>query len=86
MATRKKTQDGNSTTHADIARRAFEIYMAEGCPPDRELDHWCEAEASLRAEQAQPKPTQRKKAAAKRGGRSRAKAQSPSPAANGADG
>jgi hypothetical protein len=35
-------------TDADIATCAYFIYMSEGCPAGREVDHWLEAEARLR--------------------------------------
>jgi uncharacterized metal-binding protein len=34
-------------THEEIATRAFTIYLAEGCPDGRHLDHWSQAESEL---------------------------------------
>ncbi|MEI6349573.1 MAG: DUF2934 domain-containing protein [Verrucomicrobiota bacterium] len=33
--------------HEEIARCAYAIYLQEGCPPDRALDHWLEAQEQL---------------------------------------
>jgi hypothetical protein len=30
-----------------VAVRAYEIYLAEGCPEGREVEHWVRAEAEL---------------------------------------
>jgi hypothetical protein len=38
----------SSLTHGDIALRAYELYLAEGATPGRELDHWLRAETELR--------------------------------------
>lgn len=35
-------------TEADIATCAYFVYVNEGCPAGREMDHWLEAEARLR--------------------------------------
>lgn len=35
-------------TEADIATCAYFLYVNEGCPTGREMDHWLEAEARLR--------------------------------------
>ncbi len=35
-------------TEVDIATCAYFLYVNEGCPAGRELDHWLEAEARLR--------------------------------------
>ncbi len=35
-------------TELEIANCAYFIYVSEGCPAGRELDHWLEAEAQLR--------------------------------------
>ncbi|MBL9133019.1 MAG: DUF2934 domain-containing protein [Verrucomicrobiaceae bacterium] len=34
-------------TEADIATSAYFLYVNEGCPAGREMDHWLEAEARL---------------------------------------
>ena len=33
----------------DVALRAYLIYLEEGCPEGRHLDHWVRAESELRA-------------------------------------
>ncbi len=35
-------------TEVEIATCAYFLYVNEGCPAGRELDHWLEAEAELR--------------------------------------
>lgn len=37
-------------TQMDVARRAFEIFLAEGRPPGRDAEHWFQAERELTAE------------------------------------
>ncbi len=37
-------------TQMDIARRAFEIFLAEGRPLGRDAEHWFQAERELLAE------------------------------------
>ena len=32
-----------------VAERAYKIYLEEGCPDGRHLDHWLRAESELRA-------------------------------------
>jgi hypothetical protein len=36
------------SSEADIARRAYLIYLEEGCPQGRHLEHWVQAETELR--------------------------------------
>ena len=38
---------GNATLDADIRRRAYEIYLARGEQPGRDLDDWLQAEREL---------------------------------------
>jgi hypothetical protein len=33
----------------DVALRAYLIYLEEGCPEGRHLDHWTRAESELRS-------------------------------------
>jgi hypothetical protein len=35
-------------THDEIAAQAYQIYLREGCPEGRDLDHWLQAEIELR--------------------------------------
>jgi len=41
--------DASTPTHEQIAARAYEIFIERGRPQGRDLDHWLEAEAQLRA-------------------------------------
>jgi hypothetical protein len=36
------------SSDADVARRAYLIYLEEGSPQGRHLDHWLRAETELR--------------------------------------
>jgi hypothetical protein len=36
------------SSETDIARRAYLIYLEEGCPQGRHLEHWVRAESELR--------------------------------------
>lgn len=38
-----------SLAQEQIARRAYEIWLAEGCPAGRDLENWLEAERQLRS-------------------------------------
>jgi hypothetical protein len=38
----------SSLTHGDIAMRAYELYLADGAAPGRDLEHWLRAESELR--------------------------------------
>ena len=37
----------HAPTHDEIARRAYEIYEADGCQPGRDVEYWLRAEAEL---------------------------------------
>jgi hypothetical protein len=39
----------SSLTHADIANRAYELFLASGAAHGRDLEHWLKAESELRA-------------------------------------
>ena len=43
------TDESSTPTHEQIAARAYEIFIERGRPEGRDLDHWLEAEAQLRA-------------------------------------
>lgn len=47
-----------SPTEAEIRLLAHRIWEAEGCPEDRQLRHWCRAEAMLkeRVSEQMPEP------------------------------
>ena len=38
----------SSLNHADIANRAYELFLAAGAPHGRDLEHWLQAESELR--------------------------------------
>ncbi|MCU0915978.1 MAG: DUF2934 domain-containing protein [Planctomycetes bacterium] len=44
--------DGPKITHDQIARRAHELWVQQGCPHGRDRENWFEAEKQLRAELA----------------------------------
>jgi hypothetical protein len=31
----------------EVARKAYEIYLSEGCPQGRDVQHWLQAESQL---------------------------------------
>jgi hypothetical protein len=35
-------------THADIAKRAYELFLASGAAHGRDVEHWVQAESELR--------------------------------------
>jgi hypothetical protein len=37
----------SQTTHDEIARRAYELWLQEGCPHGRDIAHWREAERQV---------------------------------------
>jgi hypothetical protein len=41
---------GNAARDEDIRRRAYEIYLARGEQPGRDLDDWLQAERELEGE------------------------------------
>ncbi len=47
----------SNVSREEIAKRAFQIYLAEGCPTGRALDNWCEAEYEYEQEQSDHTPT-----------------------------
>jgi len=36
-------------THSDVARRAYDLYLARGCAHGHDVDDWLQAERELRA-------------------------------------
>jgi hypothetical protein len=44
--------ENGSLTYEQIARRAYEIYLARGSEPGRELEDWLQAERELRDERS----------------------------------
>jgi hypothetical protein len=43
------TMGRGQPTHEEIAAAAYLIYLQEGCPEGREVQHWLEAEEQLKA-------------------------------------
>lgn len=43
-----KRHEAAVISHADIAARAYFIYVNAGCPAGMEVQHWLEAEAQLK--------------------------------------
>jgi|GEM_PF-5298622 len=39
----------NIPSQEEISARAYQIFVERGCPEGRDLEHWLEAEAQLRA-------------------------------------
>ena len=39
-------------TDADVARRAYDLYLARGCEPGYDVDDWLQAERDLRGDVA----------------------------------
>ena len=39
-----------SPASTEIAARAHEIWLAEGCPEGRDVEHWLKAEAQIKTE------------------------------------
>jgi Protein of unknown function (DUF2934) len=42
------TSSLSSLNHADIANRAYELFLASGAAHGRDLEHWLRAESELR--------------------------------------
>ena len=38
-----------NVTHSDVARRAYDLYLARGCEHGHDVDDWTQAERELRA-------------------------------------
>lgn len=52
VATRGAVPPRDEDLHDAIARRAYEIYEANGRPAGREAEHWAQAEREVRAERS----------------------------------
>lgn len=48
--THSVSKDNFSVSESDIAARAFNIWLNEGCPIGKEMEHWLEAEKQLKIE------------------------------------
>jgi hypothetical protein len=55
-----ETSTSQNPSQESIARRAYEIWQAEGCPEGRAMEHWLRAVSELRAHSngAQPEEPQ----------------------------
>jgi hypothetical protein len=40
---------GAKPSRDEVARKAYDIYLKEGCPQGRDVQHWLEAEAKMSA-------------------------------------
>ena len=47
-APKARTASARTITENDIARRAYDLYLARGCTPGHQLDDWLQAERELR--------------------------------------
>ena len=41
---------------ADVARRAYDLYLARGCEPGHDVEDWLQAERDLRGAVSAPRP------------------------------
>jgi len=48
-----ESQQQTQPAHDEIARRAYEIFLEQGCPNGHDADHWLQAEAQLSSTQRQ---------------------------------
>jgi Protein of unknown function (DUF2934) len=51
----KPRTNGNQPTQAEIALRAYDIYLQRGGEPGKELEDWMQAERQLITENGKPK-------------------------------
>jgi hypothetical protein len=54
-ATIKPRTNGNQPTRAEIALRAYQIYLERGGEPGKEFEDWMQAERQLVAEHGKPR-------------------------------
>jgi Protein of unknown function (DUF2934) len=47
IAPSKQTATAASPSREEIARRAYSIYLDQGSPPGRDVQHWLEAEVQV---------------------------------------
>lgn len=47
-ATASRPNGSASPTDADVARRAYDLYLARGCEPGHDIEDWLQAERDLR--------------------------------------
>jgi Protein of unknown function (DUF2934) len=53
------TSAGGALPHQKVAERAYQIWLASGCPPGHHEQDWFQAERELRAVQAGQRPSRR---------------------------
>jgi hypothetical protein len=51
-----QTQAASPPSREQVTQLAHQIWLAEGCPQGRDLEHWQRAERQLRQGQQQPAP------------------------------
>ena len=54
-ATKKTRSEKNAPTHAEIALRAYELYLERGGAPGDPLQDWMQAERELREKYSKPR-------------------------------
>ena len=64
---KKRTRAPAQLTHGEVARRAYDLYLARGCEHGRDLDDWLQAERELRG--APNATTQRARKSSRQGSR-----------------
>jgi hypothetical protein len=47
-APKARIDAATNITESDIARRAYDLYLARGCTPGHQLEDWLQAERELR--------------------------------------
>jgi len=47
-APKARIDAATNITESDIARRAYDLYLARGCKPGHQLEDWLQAERELR--------------------------------------
>ena len=50
----KSLAEPAAVTNADVARRAYSLYLARGCEPGHDVDDWLKAERELRGRSTTP--------------------------------
>lgn len=44
----KSLAQATTVSHRDVARRAYDLYVARGCEPGHDVEDWLQAEQELR--------------------------------------
>jgi len=74
MAMRLTTSAKSKPTEQQIAKLAYQLYVAEGCPEGRAQQHWRQAEAMLTADPNAAAPSDPGKTKSGQTGRTAARA------------